>query len=620
MPRLLLRSRAHDRNRSLGWLAVAWLEYFWLHGPGDVQGQPVRHDDEYTGFLVDCYALGEDGRRLYDSVFISRPKGCDKSGIAARLAGFEAVGPCRVLRETPDPTSPPRFAKGGEVYQDPWGLGFSYVYEPGEPMGRPVQTPFIRCLATEEDQAGLVYDSILYNFQKGRLAAALDRRDDAANSRILLPGGGEITPSTSASASKDGGKETFVPFDESHLYVTRELRQMYKTVSRNLPKRSAIAETWSLETTTMYDPNEKSIARDTYDLAEEIRRRQETGKMGNLAERLLVDHRWGEIAESDIADREKLKAAVTEAYGEAADVNGGWVRIESIVEMFYDPRHDIAELIRYYLNDRHTAAGAFLEAYILKAIGPARDEKIPPLQAGDVITLGFDGSRGRTGGKVKPDATALVAFRLRDRCLFELGVWEAGPHSAEWAEWGPPVPLIDALVRQTFRTYGVAGFYADPAGWRDLVGTWEADLVPLMTPNAVKAPKQPFERWMTGGGRFWAESAIEAFEEAAISSAEVLARQRAKERGAELEVPALRHAGGVKILEHLLNARRGLHQGRLALVKQSSDSSLKIDAGIASVLAHKAGLDAIAAGAGQAKKRVAVQAPSRLRNRGGIIL
>jgi hypothetical protein len=153
MPRTLVRAPVHDRKRSLGFLAVAWMEFFVVHGPGDVQGQPIVHGDEYTGFIVDGYALDEHGRRLYDSAFLSRPKGCNKSGLGAEFSLFEALGPARF----------DGFAEGGEVYEDPWGLGFGYVYQPGEPMGRPVQTPFIRVMATEEDQAGNVYDTIHFN-------------------------------------------------------------------------------------------------------------------------------------------------------------------------------------------------------------------------------------------------------------------------------------------------------------------------------------------------------------------------------------------------------------------------------------------------------------------------
>lgn len=106
---------------SLGWMAVAWMEYFVVHSPGDVQGEPVRHGDEYTGFVVDCYAVDDgEGRLLYDSAFFSRPKGCDKSGLGARIGLFEAFGPARFAG----------WAEGGEVYRDPWGLGFGTGQRP----------------------------------------------------------------------------------------------------------------------------------------------------------------------------------------------------------------------------------------------------------------------------------------------------------------------------------------------------------------------------------------------------------------------------------------------------------------------------------------------------------
>jgi hypothetical protein len=55
-------------------LAVAWIEYFVLHGPGAVQGMSVELGDEFAGFVMDCYALDHSGRRHYDHCFFSRPK------------------------------------------------------------------------------------------------------------------------------------------------------------------------------------------------------------------------------------------------------------------------------------------------------------------------------------------------------------------------------------------------------------------------------------------------------------------------------------------------------------------------------------------------------------------
>ncbi|WP_235459620.1 hypothetical protein [Streptomyces olivochromogenes] len=159
---------------------------------------PVRHGDEYTGFVVDCYGLDEDaGRRFYDSAFFSRPKGCDKSGLGARLALFEALGPARF----------DGWAEGGEVFRDPWGLGFEYVYEPGEPMGRPVSVPYIRIMATEEGQTGNVYDTVYFNLtdeaSPPRRSAALPtaRRPDWRSPAAQNPGRSASTLTRSASST-----------------------------------------------------------------------------------------------------------------------------------------------------------------------------------------------------------------------------------------------------------------------------------------------------------------------------------------------------------------------------------------------------------------------------------
>lgn len=209
MPRTLVRAhKDEDRDRSLGWLAIAWMEHFVVHGPGDVQGEPVRHGDEYTGFIVDCYAVGHDpsnNHLLHDSSFLSRPKGCDKSGLGARLSLFEALGPCRFAG----------WARGGEIYTDPWNLGFRYEYRAGEPMGKHVKAPMIRCLATEEGQTGNVYDTIYYNLTQDEDDPPLSYvpNVDVGVEKVLLPGGGSIKVSTASSSAKDGGKETFVVFD-----------------------------------------------------------------------------------------------------------------------------------------------------------------------------------------------------------------------------------------------------------------------------------------------------------------------------------------------------------------------------------------------------------------------
>ena len=128
---------------------------------------------------------------------------------------------------------------------------------------------------------------------------------------------------------------------------------------------------------------------------------------------------------------------------------------------------------------------------------------------GEAITLGFDGSRGRRGGRrAKPDATALVACTM-DGHLVALGVWEA-PDGPSQEQWTPPLPEIEAAVADAFRRYKVVAMYADPArDWRSYVNNWEAKWGRRLKVR-VRAD-HPIEWWMTGGRALLVERAVEAF-------------------------------------------------------------------------------------------------------------
>ena len=179
MPRRLIRHPKHDRKRSLGWIGTWWIETFVLHGRGGATGMRIKYGLEYTGFIVDCYAHDARGKRLYNSAFFSRPKGTDKSGLAAALVLFEAFGPCRFNG----------WAKGGETYEF---LGQVYTYEPGEPMGKPQKNPVIKIMATEEGQTGNVYDNVYYNLATETAplyALKLGYGLDVGKTRIILATG-----------------------------------------------------------------------------------------------------------------------------------------------------------------------------------------------------------------------------------------------------------------------------------------------------------------------------------------------------------------------------------------------------------------------------------------------
>lgn len=554
MPRRVITAPGHDRNRSLGHLAVWWMETFTVHGPGAVVGQHPVFGDEYYGFVVNSYALSDIGRRLYDSVFLSRPKGCDKSGLAAKLALFEAFGPARFAG----------WAKGGEKYEY---LGKTYVYQRGEPMGRSVTSPFVRILATEEEQTGNTFATIHYNLTASS-APLFDLQAWGVvpgMSKIIIPGGGQIVRSTSGSSSKDGGLETFVVFDETHLYNTPQLREMYATVTDNLGKREADAEPWYLETTTMFQPGEESIAEGTYEYAELI----EEGRARKP--RLLFDHRWGEV--QDLRDEAALRLAFIDAYGDAI----AWNSLDGLIARAYDPRRTETRTRRMRLNALVAAENAWVnpEDWTPRGIRARRQvaralklawDFIRPWQ-GDVITLGFDGS-------LTNDATALIACRVKDRYLFPLHIQER-PDGPEGDNWEVDQDAVDAAVAAAFKKFKVVGFYADPPYWQDWVRKWAKEFGEQLV---VKAGVKNEIAWYTKRDVQMAD-ALELLH-TAIASGTV---------GHDDDTPL-----GRQMTRHVLNARRWSRRGGTVIGKEKKNSPKKIDSAVAATLAFQACADYLA--------------------------
>lgn len=546
MPRELVKSDLANRKRTLGWLAVWWIETLVLHGPGDVQGEPIVHNDEYTGFILDCYALKPNGRRCHDSAFLSRPKGTNKSGLAGELVLFEALGPCRFAG----------WAKGGETYEF---LGHTYTYEKGEPMGHPVKTPYVRIMATEEDQTGNVYGMVKYNLEEGILAQLKAYGMLVGNTKVSLPFGGEILPSTTGAASKDGGKETFVVFDESHLYTSSSLKNMYATVTRNLPKRAMIAETWALETTTMYSPGQESIAEQTFAFAKMVQESKEAVARGEKAtmklDTLLYDHRWGEC--EDLGDEETLAKAIMEAYGDAME----WNSIDGVMGKIFDPRTTEAESRRYYLNDIVSEQNSWIE------IQQLRNKLVPvfPIAPKTMITLGFDGA-------VTQDATALMGCVVDTGEVFKIKIAERPDiplkdREGNEIKWEVDPVEFDAAVAMAFKTWKVVGFFADPPYWQTYVDKWDAEYGDRLL---VEAGQSSAIKWWTKRDTQMS-LALERFHEEIVNESGVCRIQADK-----------------TVIRHFLNARVWERPAGNVIGKESKKSPKKIDACMAGTLAFEA--------------------------------
>lgn len=516
---------------SLGYDVADWLEEYGCHGPGDVQGEPVVFDAEMLAFLVECYRLDPvTGRRVYDEAVLSRPKGRAKSEVAGLVATAEGFGPVRF---------------------DGWNAD-------GQPVGREVRSPLIKCLATEESQAGNTFENVAFiagvwgpDVHPDIYGGTGGVRRYQSATALYLPHGGEIVACTSGSASKDGGKETFVVPDETHLYVLPELKGMYGTVRRNLGKRK-IAEPWMLQTTTAYRPGQGSIAEETLT----------AWRKGELAATVYVDHREAR-GRVDIDDTEHTIAQLRYVYGAAAE----WMDLERILREMRDPRScpDQATAARYFLNRAMSTKDAWIDVDAVARqnviaeplTGDDRERPAAVVAPGEEIALGFDGS-------LNDDATVLIGSRMSDGFLFVVGVW-AKPEGTAGLGWEVPRTDVLATFREAFGRYRVTRAYCDPHEWR-------SDIDAL----AEEFGSERVFSWETRRD---------------VQAAAALDRLRV-----DLIAGSLWHDGHAQLVEHFGNAYVRRKGGHRLVRKEHSDSDRKIDSVMGAALAYEARADALAAG------------------------
>ncbi|WP_226805691.1 hypothetical protein [Bifidobacterium eulemuris] len=586
----------------MGWFAVWWIETFFRVGRGGGVGLPERFDMDETVFMLNAYALTKTGSRRFNRVFYSRAKGKNKSGKAAGTAAFEGLAPCRF----------DHWAEEGETYEF---LGETYHYRPGEPVGRMVQMPEIICLATAEGQTGNIFDSIYYNCDEGPLSQLKGVGLDVGRTRIGLPEGGEIIPSTSGAASKDGGLETFACCDETHLYNTPKLRNMYKTVQRNLGKRKGDADPWILETSTMYRPGEDSVAESSYKYAWDTA----SGKVRHRSG-IYFDHVYANLDIEDFADEKKTLRALQVAYGASAksddgkdylilpdgrmtvlDENGfdaeghsywdgelgpskdGWIDLNGQMDQIYQPDSDPADSIRYYMNNLSSVHDSWLTESDIQSHLLYRDEMSAAqsnfklddawqsiISPKEPITLGFDGS-------VSDDSTALVGCRVKDGMLFLIKLQQC-PDGPEKATWRVDRDSFDGKARWMLEHYNVVGFFADAARFESMIGGWESDYDKQLKIGPRKSGDKI---------KFWTNSWTHDMHRALENAHTGFRYPYEKPTGPHVKGDIALLADP-RLVNHFRNARRRERSFGYLIFKETPNSPDKIDACMAGVLAYHA--------------------------------
>lgn len=517
----------------------------YLAAPDRAEYEPFIPYPEQAQFLLHFYELDpRTGKRRIRRGVLSRPRGWGKSPFLAALAAVESLGP---------------------VVPAGWDAA-------GQPVGKPwaeVRTPLVQVAAVSETQTKNTWAPLLEMLQGPVLDEypGLEPLDTYVN--LPFPGLSRIETITSSARTVKGNKPVFAVLDQTEEWVPSNGGvRLAETMRINAGKIGGT----TIETPNAFTPGEGSVAEQSAAFWTAIREKRARD------DGLLYDHREAP-AKTDLTDRASLLAGLEFVYGDSAATRGGHVDLDRIVAEIWDPSNDVQRVRADFLNQITHASDSWISQP--EWAGCADAKKV----VGDreVITLGFDGSRGRARGTT--DATALIGCRVSDGHLFELGVWEQ-PNGPAGKGWVVPVAEVEAAISSAFRRYRVVGFYADPARWESYLAEWEAKYHKQLTVKATAA--HPIHWWMTGGRATQVTRALEQFHSAVVDH-------------------ELSHDGSFALTRHVLNARRRPTRTGLQIAKEHPDSARKIDAAVAAVLAWQARLAAVASGAANVRPSTKVR-------------
>lgn len=503
-----------------------------IYGPGSLAGQPYVIDPEFRSFIYrafEIYPKGHEweGRRRFKRVGLSVRKGLAKTEKMAILAFVEL-----------HPEGPTRF-DGWDAY--------------GNPVGRPVRSPYIPMLAVSVDQVEeLAFGALKYMVDEGPDA---DLFDSGLERIIRLgPGGredGKAVPLSNSPGSRDGARTTLNCFDEPHrLFLPRQLKA-HETMAANLPKRP-LDDPWSLYVGTAGALGENSIAEQLHEEAELIER-------GEIKRPDLFYLYRTDDGGHDLSVKEERITAITEATGPAGEWGPG--QFDQIASQWDRPGADRSFLERVWLNRwRASEATAF---DIAKWSDESRVR--PRIPAGSFVVAGFDGARFR-------DSTAIVVTDVETGVQDLWGLWER-PEDDD--RWEINEADVTSSVRDMFSTFQVDRMLCDPPHWYETVAAWSA-----LYPNRVLEFHTQNRRQMADAIRMFV---------------------------AGLDSGALLHTGNPDLTRHVRNAGRKDTEmydddGNKLFLLQKQKPELKFDAAMAAVLSWRARLDAIRSGAKPRRK------------------
>lgn len=414
---------------TLGWECLAWCAQYVVD---DEEGQPWQFTPEQARFVLWLYEIDpETGQFTYPVGILQRLKGWGKDPLAAALALFELVGPCRFSHFDPS--------------------------MPGGCVGRENRSAWVQIIAVSKDQTKntmFLLPNMIPDWTRQEFN--LDIQKEIIQVRGYA--GRRIEAVTSSFRAAEGNRPTFVIANETHHWTpSRGGKELWRTLYNNVYK-SKNGNSRILCLTNAYMPGEGSVA--------EALRQQENEVLEGVAAFSGVLYDSLEANAEAPLTPEWAPYILRRIRGDAT-----WLNVDLITSALQTTSvAGASQLRRFWYNQIVAAEDALYNEseWDGAAVRSAR------LEAGDEIVMGFDGGKS-------DDASALVAIRIRDKVAFPLAIWQRPDGSDDW-EINPAV--VDSKVRQAMSTYKVRAFFSDVHPWENFVWRWGEDFRDILVVKA----------------------------------------------------------------------------------------------------------------------------------------
>lgn len=519
-------------EHSMGWEVLGWTGY-WLR---DKRGQDWQWTPEQARFLLWYHSINEHGRLLYRTAVLQRLKGWGKDPLACGESSAHTFGP----------------------------IQFDYFGADGQPVGRPIDEPWVQIVAVSKDQTAntmKLFPSMISAEARKHYGIQIGR-----NNVWGLGDTAQIQASSSNVMAVEGKRCTEAIRNEPQNWNKsnqgHELAEAIKGNSTKIPEGQGRI----LDIENAYVPSANSVAQAVREAWEATQKPNAEGKIA-VSFGLLMDS-------LEAHPKAPMTLAAAPEVLESVRGDSSWLDIPSIVESIGDTSTPESESRRKWYNQIVSAADDWMDRQEWEACrGDLQDPPVPPLTDGERIVMFLDCSKS-------DDATALVGCRISDGHLVTLGVWARPP--GERPKPGDPPWLVnrdavDHKVREVRDTYQVLGFWVDPSGarddetgeryWESYIKSWRILFGTQLTLIAVKSG--PYAHPIEWDMRNTEHTKL------FVSEAERFI--------SEVSARTLTHDGNGLLKTHVCNAKRAPGRWGISLMKEHRESAKKIDAAVAAV-------------------------------------